>query len=203
MHGTEAIFISVFVTSPQQLQFWELKCWLEVGERGTKHNTPHRNVDVRGEKKKKKKEEKKKKIGNQPPPPESSLCSCVPGVLLALQMVTTGPICVKVSQWQLQLRMCVMGSDLSPQGPALLGEQDRGRGVLQPGGFLCYKQKQCSAVFSYPSAVRKHSATLVCRLLQAAPKTAAAPWCALAISPSKLLIPPTMPCCSQAPSLYF
>lgn len=77
---------------------------------------------------------------------------------------------------------------------ALLGGAGQGKGSPPAGWFSVLQAKQRSAVFSYPSAVRKRSATLVCRLLQAAPKSAAAPCCALAISPSKLLIPPTMPC---------
>lgn len=49
-HGTEAIFISVFVTSWQQLQFWELKCWLEVERMA--QSTP-RHVEIRVEEGKK------------------------------------------------------------------------------------------------------------------------------------------------------
>lgn len=76
-HGTKAIFTSVSVTSSQQLQFWELKYWLEV--EGEAHH-----AEIRVE---------KRRIGSQPPPPESSLCSWVSGALLAQQMVTIRTIC--------------------------------------------------------------------------------------------------------------
>lgn len=90
-HGTEAVFTSVSVTSSQQLQFWELKYWLEVeGEAQT-----HR-AEIRVE---------KRRIGSQPPPPESSLCSWVSGALLAQQMVTVRTICREVSPWKLQFRI--------------------------------------------------------------------------------------------------
>lgn len=118
---------------------------------------------MQGGKKKKEKKSKEKKIGNQPPPPESSLCSWVPGVLLALQMVTTGPICVKVSQWQLQLGVHVMGSDLSPQSACTPGGAGQGKGSAPARWLSVLQAKQFSAVFSYPSAMRKRSATLVCR----------------------------------------
>lgn len=96
------------------------------GEREAQSTPCHVEIRVEGEGKKRKKE--RKKIGNRSPSLESSLCSWVPGVPLALQMVITGPICVKVSQWKLQLGIPVMGPDLSPQGACAPGGSGQGKG---------------------------------------------------------------------------
>lgn len=103
----------------------------------------------------KKKRRKEKKIGNRPPPPESSLCSRVPGVLLALQIVTTGPICVKVSQWQLQLRMRVVGSDLSPQGACTPRGGRTGEGESSSRVVFCATSKTAFSSLLIPFSCEK------------------------------------------------
>lgn len=93
------------------------------GERGTKHTMPHWNQGGR---------KKKKKENRQPASsPRKLVVFWVPGVLLALQMVTAGPICLKVSQWKLQLRMPATGPDLSLWDACAPGGAGQGKGSPQ------------------------------------------------------------------------